>query len=332
MSIIGGAWAPNVIWHLRGGPRRFSDPHDRKQWEKLSSLPNLIYTDGNSFSLWQDGELQGEVVHLKGDIETAGASLSAPPSLLPLISGFLQWKPIAPRTAKQLAGLSARLCRFLRDEVTEDLQRSNSALLELAKEWRSLLFPQASDDEFADGYAQAVTFGLLVARARDISLAGGIDHAALELRKSSSLISTALRLLTDDPENREALKTSLDTLTRVLEEVDWTALTKDKPEAWLYFYEDFLEVYDNDLRKRTGSYYTPAGSRGCDGFAGGWQGLAITCPSVTIEASLHISCIKHLLPIPFSSENYCIVCSSVVVLKQRETEMLATVVEIIIFQ
>jgi DNA-binding HxlR family transcriptional regulator len=25
MSIIAGAWAPNVIWHLRGGPRRFSE-------------------------------------------------------------------------------------------------------------------------------------------------------------------------------------------------------------------------------------------------------------------------------------------------------------------
>jgi N-6 DNA Methylase len=29
------------------------------------------------------------------------------------------------------------------------------------------------------------------------------------------------------------------------------------PDAWLYFYEDFLEVYDNKLRKQTGSYYTP---------------------------------------------------------------------------
>lgn len=25
MSIISGAWAPNVIWHLRGGARRFSE-------------------------------------------------------------------------------------------------------------------------------------------------------------------------------------------------------------------------------------------------------------------------------------------------------------------
>lgn len=34
-------------------------------------------------------------------------------------------------------------------------------------------------------------------------------------------------------------------------------ISKDVPDAWLYFYEDFLEVYDNALRKRTGSYYTP---------------------------------------------------------------------------
>jgi len=43
----------------------------------------------------------------------------------------------------------------------------------------------------------------------------------------------------------------------VLNEVNWSTLSKDKPEAWLYFYEHFLEVYDNRLRKLTGSYYTP---------------------------------------------------------------------------
>ena len=63
--------------------------------------------------------------------------------------------------------------------------------------------------------------------------------------------------MTEDPSNQDALKTSLGTLTRVLDEVNWHAISKDKPEAWLYFYEDFLEVYDNTLRKRTGSYYTP---------------------------------------------------------------------------
>ena len=32
-------------------PRKFKDQHDKDQWEKLRSLPNLMYTDGNTFSV-----------------------------------------------------------------------------------------------------------------------------------------------------------------------------------------------------------------------------------------------------------------------------------------
>lgn len=238
-------------------PRRFHDQHDKDQWAKLKSLPNLIYTDGSSFSLWRDGKLESAIVHLDGDVENSGSKLAAPPTFLPLISDFLRWNPIAPKSAKQLAHVSARLCRLLRDEVIEQMDLGSPGLTSLAQDWRKLLFPQADNQQFSDGYAQAVTFGLLVARARDISLKDGIEQAAQELRKTNSLVGTALRLLTDDPSNQEALKTSLGTLTRVLEAVNWHTISGDKPEAWLYFYEEFLEVYDNALRKRTGSYYTP---------------------------------------------------------------------------
>jgi type I restriction-modification system DNA methylase subunit len=146
---------------------------------------------------------------------------------------------------------------LLREEVAEALERNNPGLTSLAGEWRNLLFPDASNDQFADGYAQAVTFGLLVARVRDVDLAKGLDAAANELRKSSTLIGTALRLLIDNPDIKDALETSLGTLGRVLNEVHWPTVSKGDPEAWLYFYEDFLEVYDNSLRKKTGSYYTP---------------------------------------------------------------------------
>jgi hypothetical protein len=183
--------------------------------------------------------------------------LTAPQSLQALFFDFFGWQPIAPRSAKQLAQISARLCRLLREEVVEELNRSNPGLTSLAAEWRNLLFPDASDEQFADGYAQAVTFGLLVARVRNVDLSKGLDAAANELRKSSTLIGTALRLLIDNPNIKDALQTSLGTLTRVLNIVDWPTVTKGDPEAWLYFYEDFLEVYDNALRKKTGSYYTP---------------------------------------------------------------------------
>ena len=109
----------------------------------------------------------------------------------------------------------------------------------------------------ADGYAQAVTFGLLMARARHIPLDGGIDKAAKELRKSNSLIGSALRLLTEEADDNHTLDTSLRTLTAVLGVVDWDHISRGEPEAWLYFYELFLQRYDPSLRKETGSYYTP---------------------------------------------------------------------------
>lgn len=238
-------------------PKRFKDRHDREQWEKLRSLPNLIYTDGNEFSLWRSGEPEGAVVRLSGDIETTGAKLQAPSALLALFEDFFRWQPIPPRDAKQLAMTSARLCRLLRDEVAEQLALKSPALTALATDWRKLLFPEASDAQFADGYAQAVTFGMLMARALDIELGDGLDQVAKTLAKSNSLIGAALRLLTDDAENQDTLKTSLGTLTRVLDAVHWPTISKGDPDAWLYFYEDFLAVYDNALRKLTGSYYTP---------------------------------------------------------------------------
>jgi hypothetical protein len=238
-------------------PRKFSDPHDKAQWGKLKSLPNLVYTDGNGFSLWRDGELQGKIVLLEGDIETAGAKLKAPEALRALVADFLSWTPQPPASVKALAHTSARLCRLLRDEVLEEMAAGHGSLQHLKEDWRKLLFPDASDAQFADGYAQAVTFGLLMARAFEIPLKDGVELAAIRLKKTNTLIGTALNVLTEDEANQQSLKTSLGTLTRVLNEVNWSTLSKDKPEAWLYFYEHFLEVYDNRLRKLTGSYYTP---------------------------------------------------------------------------
>ncbi len=238
-------------------PRKLREEHDRKQWGKLKSLPNLIYTDGNSFSLWRDGRLSGKIIQLQGDVAIAGAKLVAPSGLQALFSDFLRWKPIPPTSPRNLAEVSAKLCRLLRDEVTEQMGLSNPALTALAEDWRKLLFPESTNAQFADGYAQAITFGLLMARAQNIALTSGLDNVGKLLRKTNTVIGAAFRVLTDDVDNQDALKTSLGTLTRVLSVVDWAVIGKGDPEAWLYFYENFLEIYDNTLRKQTGSYYTP---------------------------------------------------------------------------
>ena len=238
-------------------PNKMKGVHDRAQWARLQSLPNIIYTDGNEFGLWRNGQQASPLVQLAGDIETSGHKLAPGPGLQALFEFFFQWQPIPPSSAKELAETSARLCRLLREEVTEALAHKTEALTSLASDWRDMLFPSASDSQFADGYAQAVTFGLLMARARGIPIGPGFHQASEELKKTSSLIGTALQLLTYSEETRKVLSTSLTTLGRVLDAVDWPKISKGKSDAWLYFYEDFLEVYDNDLRKLTGSYYTP---------------------------------------------------------------------------
>ena len=81
-----------------------------------------------------------------------------------------------------------------------------------------------------------------MARAKNITLANGVGKVAAEMAETSSLIGTALRLLTDDPENQETLKTALGTLVRVLDAVDWNKISKGNADEWLYFYEDFEDL------------------------------------------------------------------------------------------
>ena len=173
-------------------------------------------------SAFSSGQLEGNVVSLDGRYRNIGLKPSSSARIACACSTTSSAGSLSRRSnAKELAKVAARLCRLLRDEVTEQLDLGSPALTALATDWRKLLFPEANDAQFADGYAQAVTFGLLMARARDIQLSTGLDQVAKKLGQTNSLIGAALRLLTDDADNQETLKTSLGTLTRVLDAVNW---------------------------------------------------------------------------------------------------------------
>ena len=67
--------------HKGADPRKFRG-HDKDQWERLQSLPNLLYTDGNQFSLFRSGQLEGTIVSLLGDIETWAQAFRPRPNCL----------------------------------------------------------------------------------------------------------------------------------------------------------------------------------------------------------------------------------------------------------
>jgi hypothetical protein len=163
--------------------------HNRTQWERLKDLPNLLYTNGGSWMLYRDGERVGDIVHLDKSLATAGSLLAARDGFEQLVSNFLRWKPAPIRTVRQLVRAVAPLCRLLRQEVADQLDREAAAVRAgqaehdqpftgLAADWRRLLFPTADTGVFAEGYAQAVTFALLLARSEGIELTGGGLHEA----------------------------------------------------------------------------------------------------------------------------------------------------------
>ena len=236
---------------------------DKEQFKRFSNLPNVLYTDGNEWALYRDGKRVGKVERLAGAVDVDGRMAVGAHDgerLEPVLRNFLEWQPVLPLAPggsvdlKRFAEQLAPLCRMLRDDVSEALSRPESPINAAARDWRQLLFPDASDEQFADAYAQTVTFALLLGRSLG---AAPLDLARAEaaLDVGHNLMARALRFLTDS-QVRSEVGASLDLLLRVIG-VAPAGTLGGAEDPWLHFYEDFLEEYDPKLRKQAGVYYTP---------------------------------------------------------------------------
>jgi hypothetical protein len=243
---------------LGADPAKLKGEHNKEQWSRLKNLPNLIYTDGRDWALYRGGERIGGTVRFDDDPTERGkkaVTADDAEKLSALIRDFLHWKPQVPTKPREFAAFIAPLARFLRSEVEHALKTPDSNVGLLAAEWRQVLFPDADDAQFADAYAQTVTYAMLLARLQGAIKLSPVE-AAKTLDKNNGLLAKALELLGQDGA-REELQVGFELLRRVLEALDPAEFLKTKPDLWLYFYEDFLAAYDPKLRKDYGVYYTP---------------------------------------------------------------------------
>ena len=246
-------------------PRKYSG-HDKRQWDRYQKLPNLIYTDGTEFSYFRSGEKVDRLIRFAGDpTEDGGDAITENNSrrILELFREFLDWEPIPPKTPKQLAKMLAPVTRLLRDDVLIAMRDETSAVASLSSDWRRVFFPDASDSEFADAYAQTLTYALLLARftgAEDLTT----GYAVRAIESNHSLLAETLRVL-GDSRARGEVETALKVLERILEGIN-PRIFEYQPgffgpegadDPWLYFYEDFLAEYDPKMRKNRGVYFTP---------------------------------------------------------------------------
>ncbi|MGW4226941.1 type ISP restriction/modification enzyme [Streptomyces bauhiniae] len=236
--------------------------HDRKQWEKIKALHNVLYTDGYQWAVYRFGVQVGPTGILAGDLETGSRPLIAPDTGFErALTHFFLPAPIVHGSIDELVRRIAGVCALLRDEVTERLTRedhgeADAAFSVLAGNWKDLLFPDARPEEFADQYSQTLTFAILLARLERIDLDRlSLPDVATRLGKRHSLMGKALAVLTD--EALDDLRGITDPLIDVISAVDPEMFKDETGDAYLHLYEGFLSAYDPELRRRTGTYYTP---------------------------------------------------------------------------
>ena len=249
-------------------PRAFKGRHDQVQWQRYSQLPNIVYTDGNTWTLWRAGDLHGPPLGVCADL-TDPSEPVAPDAqkVLRFFGDALAWTPPAITSTRQLARQTALRCRALRADVGA---LPGETLASLTRDWRDVLFPELDDGQFVDAYAQTVAFALLAASGLGIELSLDVDpkrydrlglllhHVAETLGAARGVLGKALALLTTDPQVRSQVAASLDSMVALAAALDWTAIrSSGGSDDWMDFYETFLADYDPELRKLSGSYYTP---------------------------------------------------------------------------
>lgn len=236
------------------------------QWRKMSAEAEvLLLCNGRTARLYHDGEAVADAVVLPFD----HADGWNPQPLLDLLRRFVEARPtpvtsvadLSRRLAVRTADLRDRLLQLLgQASVAGDTARGGLAA------WQQYVHPHASERDFADGVSQVVAYGMVLAAlsVTDVDADGDgyitVAEARNAIRGVSPVMSAAFAPLVDKPELAGAVRAELAALETLISAIDVKRVNRSadrRGEPWLYFYEDFLGVYDPDERRQAGVYYTP---------------------------------------------------------------------------
>lgn len=238
----------------------------RKRYE--NAYPNLLYTNGVDFEFIRDKE----VVHHTSIADFMGNLGGLQPlpekfeELERQLKLFAEQKPISIRSAQKLAEMMAGKAAIIKDEVGIALDEDPEFRSGLGRQFNTFkdnLLPNLTPGEFADIYAETITYGMFAARYHDTTKETFSRQEALEkLPKSNPFLRGLFQYIAgyDIPDR---LRRVVDDLAAVLRASDPHALFEDfgkftaRNDPFIHFYETFLAAYNPKKRKSRGVWYTP---------------------------------------------------------------------------
>ena len=230
------------------------------------SLHNLILTDYLEFRWYVEGERRETArlasVGRDGKVKSTGAGIDAVAQLLERF--FAQEAPMLG-SAKELAQRMASLARMIRDliEVAYEREDKEGRFHSQLAAFRETLIPDLGAEQFADMYAQTMTYGLFAARVR--APGGGQftrEQAAWNLPPTNPFLRKLFNEIAGPDLPRE-IAWAVDDLAHLLARADMSEVLRDfgcatrQEDPIVHFYETFLAHYNPQMRQRRGVYYTP---------------------------------------------------------------------------
>ncbi|MBU0863656.1 MAG: N-6 DNA methylase [Alphaproteobacteria bacterium] len=131
------------------------------------------------------------------------------------------------------------------------------------KSFKANLLPALEPGEFADIYAETITYGMFAARFHDTELDTLSPQEAMERLPASNPFLKGLFEYIAGPQLPPRLKYIVDDLVHVMRASDPHSLFRDfgkftaRNDPFIHFYEDFLAAYNPKKRKSRGVWYTP---------------------------------------------------------------------------
>ena len=254
--------------------------HDKNQFRRFCNLPVWAVSDFQRLALWNRDEMR-EVTDLvpkraleatcttaKATTLIAGQDTTA---LTRILYALATAQPPIATNAREVATNLAHAARFVRDTVAPRLAelaadgKTGEPLQLVREEFRTRLYmhPVAAgypagdfDPLFAGAFAQTLAFGLLLVREATGLIVD--DTAHRHMPTAHPLLKTTLEAALH-PTITTDLGAGLDLMFGTINAISPALLarTPGGHDPILYFYEDFLTVFDPEAKKRHGVFYTP---------------------------------------------------------------------------
>jgi predicted helicase len=241
----------------------------KQLYRYLTVSPTLILTNYTDFILFQNGVKVKAISFF--NIKDKKLEVENITRVTELFGSFFLSKPQQVTSPEKLSGLLAERTKIFKDLVYETISSNiatpfkdklmgSEGLYEVLKK---TLIDDLSLDEFADAYAQTITYGLILARLNSTNSITAAT-APTFIPKSVGTIRELFKTIEIEDIPLD-IGWIIDAIIVILNSIDRKRFDEilsfkksyGYEDPYVYFYEKFLAEYDKAKRKAMGVYYTP---------------------------------------------------------------------------